>query len=192
MKKARRNIICAGALLAAVLLCIMGVLTYTTVMKSMYPLKETALVEQYAQEYALPPSFVYAVMNTESGFRPDAVSDAGALGIMQMTPDTFAWLQTKTGEAMEPEALFDKETGTKYGCLFLRMLLDEFGDMRTAAAAYHAGRGQVNRWLDNSEYSKDGKQLDTIPTSDTAHYVHKVTKAEKQYRSLYQLQEESE
>ncbi len=52
-------------------------------------------------------------------------------------------------------------------------------------AAYHAGRGQVNEWLADSSISADGVHLDTIPISDTAHYVDKITKAIDVYKKLY-------
>lgn len=187
MTRKRKRII---PVIAAALLALVGICTavsYQTILKSLYPLKETALVEQCAQEYGVPAYLIYAVTNTESGFDPDAVSDLGALGIMQMTPDTFDWLQTKTGDDLPDEALFDKETAIRYGTLFLSMLLEEFGDENTAVAAYHAGRGRVNEWLENPDYAPDGQKLTNIPTRDTAHYVYKVSRAVEKYQKLYNL-----
>ena len=75
----------------------------------------------------------------------------------------------------------------RYGALFYSMLLSEFGgDTRTAVAAYHAGRGQVNAWLRDTQYSSDGKTLEIIPSRDTNHYVYKVTKAINIYNNLYE------
>lgn len=160
---------------------------YKSVLKVMYPQKNTALIEQYADEYDVDDALVYAVIKTESGFNPQAESGAGALGLTQITPETFHWLQWKMGEKLEDKALYDPETSIKYGCAFLGMLLDEFGDTKTAIAAYHAGRGSVQKWLKNKEYSKDGKKLDVIPSKDTAHYVNKVTKAINIYKNLYDI-----
>ena len=185
----RRKRTVAFLVIAAVLIltAVCGAAAYRTFQKALYPLKETELVEQYAREYEVPAYLIYAVINTESGFDPEAVSDLGALGIMQMTPDTFDWLQTKTGDTLPEDALFDKDISIRYGTLFLSMLLEEFGDENTVVAAYHAGRGRVNGWLENPDYSADGKTLTTIPTTDTAHYVHKVSRAVEKYKELYDL-----
>ena len=187
MTRRRRRWMFAAAAAVLILIGVCAAATYQTVQKSLYPLKETELVEQYSREYGVPDYLIYAVINTESGFDPQAVSDLGALGIMQMTPDTFDWLQSKTGDELEDEALFNKETSIRYGALFLSMLLREFGDERTAVAAYHAGRGRVNEWLENPDYAPDGEKLTTIPTKDTAHYVYKVSRAVEKYKKLYDL-----
>ena len=158
-----------------------------TAYKAAYPCKYTFEIEKYADEYDVPRALLFAVIHTESGFDPNAVSSAGALGLTQITPETFHWLQTKTGETLPDSALYEPEVSVRYGALFYSMLLSEFGgDIRTAVAAYHAGRGQVNAWLRDGQYSADGKTLDIIPSRDTNHYVYKVTKAINIYNNLYE------
>lgn len=158
-----------------------------TAYKAAYPCKYTFEIEKYADEYDVPRALLFAVVHTESGFDPNAVSSAGALGLTQITPETFHWLQTKTGETLPDSALYEPDVSVRYGALFYSMLLSEFGgDIRTAAAAYHAGRGQVNAWLRDGQYSANGKTLDTIPSRDTNHYVYKVMKAINIYNNLYE------
>ena len=158
-----------------------------TAYKAAYPCKYTFEIEKYADEYDVPRALLFAVIHTESGFDPNAVSSAGALGLTQITPETFHWLQTKTGESLPDSALYEPDVSVRYGALFYSMLLSEFGgDIRTAVAAYHAGRGQVNAWLRDGQYSADGKTLDSIPSRDTNHYVYKVTKAINIYNNLYE------
>ena len=150
-----------------------------------YPRDYADLVEQYADQYDLPRELLYALIRTESHFDAKAVSSADARGLTQITPETFEWLMLKQGETLQLEALFEADVSIRYGAFFLRMLLDEFGETRTALAAYHAGRGRVNGWLRDPDISPDGRTLERIPFAETEHYVHKVTLAEKRYRMVY-------
>lgn len=159
--------------------------TTESALKVFYPMKYTEFVEKYSAEYGVEPELVYAVIKTESSFNPDAVSDADAVGLTQITPETFDWIKTKLGEEDENLSLFNPETSIKYGAFFLGYLLDEFGNTDTALAAYHAGRGRVNGWLEDKEISPDGKTLSDIPIPETAHYVKKVNKALNIYNNLY-------
>ncbi len=169
---------------AAVLFAAFSV-TGKTVMKTLYPMKYTEYVEKYSAEYGVDPKLVYAVIKTESSFNPDAVSYADAVGLTQITPETFEWLRQKLGEENEILSLHDPETSIKYGTFFLSYLINEFGNTDTALAAYHAGRGRIIGWLEDKEISPDGKTLSEIPISETAHYVKKVNKALNIYNNLY-------
>ena len=148
--------------------------------KASYPKKYSEFVEKYSDEYGLESSLVYAVIRTESGFDPDAQSDAGACGIMQMMPSSFEWLQEKRGT----EDLFNPEICIDYGCYLLKYFYDYYGDERCAVAAYNAGF-VVGEWLSDSNYSKDGKTLDKIPYPETSNYVDKVESAKEMYIKLY-------
>ena len=170
---------------ALVIIVISVIALKKPVMRLIYPDKYSDIIVETANEYSIDPDLLFAVIHTESGFDPDAVSYAGARGLTQITEDTFDWLITKTGEDYTFDDLFDANVSIKYGALFLGMLKNEFTSDREVLAAYHAGRGSVNKWLSDSDYSSDGKTLDTIPISDTAHYVHKVTNAIDKYKSLY-------
>lgn len=154
--------------------------------KANYPKKYSEYVERYSDEYGLEPSLVYAVIRTESGFDPDAQSDAGACGIMQMMPSSFEWLQQKRGTEGEytTEDLFNPEVCIDYGCYLLKYFYDYYGDERCAVAAYNAGF-VVGEWLADSRYSKDGKTLDNIPYPETSNYVDKVESAKEMYIKLY-------
>lgn len=149
-----------------------------------YPVKYDDLVAKYSAEYDVPHNLLMAVIRTESSFDPNAVSSAGAVGLTQITPETFSWLQTKTGEKLNETALQDEDTAIKYGALFLGILLDEFENTETAVAAYHAGRGRVNSWLKDKSISPDGKTLKEIPVPETAHYVRKVMRAVNIYEKI--------
>ncbi len=156
-----------------------------SILKTLYPSRYGDFVEIYAKENNLSEYFVYAVIECESGFDKDAVSYADARGLMQLTPDTFRWLQTKKGEKLSDDMLFDPETNIKYGCYFYGILMKEYEKEETAIAAYHAGMGNVSKWLKNEEYSPDGKTLSEIPFGNTKKYVDKVIKTKNIYSKLY-------
>ena len=173
-------------LVAALALGVIGYFAADRYMRYSYPIKYENYVERYARENNLDKYLVYAVIKTESGFRADAVSDVGARGLMQIMEDTFDWIKLKSGdESAVYYDMYDPQTNIRYGCILLGYLMDEFGDIETAMAAYHAGRGRVNEWLSDKTISSDGIHLDTIPISDTAHYVSKITKAMDMYIRLY-------
>ena len=175
-----------------ILTVVLGIIIYNTVhlaLQTVYPLKYSELVEKYSAEYNLDEAFVYAVIETESGFNKDAVSEVGARGLMQIMPDTFKWLKSKTGEKLPDDALFEPEVSIRYGCFLLRYLLDEFENEKTALAAYHAGVGRVKKWLKDPEYSDDGKTVARIPYETTKNYTEKVMKTYHRYIKLYDLTE---
>jgi soluble lytic murein transglycosylase len=174
----------AKRFVALLFLIAAGLVIWSRVERSVYPREYADLVIRYARAYQLPESLLFALIRTESGFRADAVSEAGARGLTQITPETFVWLQSKTGETLSADALFESATAVRYGAFLLHNLLAEYGDDRTTAlAAYHAGRGQVRQWLTAAE--KDTLSTRDIPSPKTQHYVKKVLGATAAYQRLY-------
>lgn len=175
-------------LILSVVLIIIVVNAVKLGVRTVYPRQYAELVEENAKDFEIDPSLLYALIEAESGFDKDAVSSVGAKGLTQITPETFRWLQTKTGEGYEEEALFEPEISVYYGAYFLNMLLEEFGNTETALAAYHAGRGKVNEWLADPRISPDGEVLENIPYEDTAGYVKKVVKVKERYQKIYDIE----
>ncbi len=156
-----------------------------SLLKTLYPLKYEDYVEVYAKENNLSPAFVYAVIKCESGFDNNALSNVGATGLMQIMPDTFDWINMKLGEDIPYSMATDPETNIKYGCYLYGYLLNKYGRVQEALAAYHAGHGNVDKWLKDEAYSSDGKTLHTIPFPTTNKYVKKVMLTENIYEKLY-------
>lgn len=156
--------------------------------KELYPLPDEYLptVKKYSEQYDIPIELLCAIINTESSFDPSAQSHAGARGIMQITEETFNWLQYRMGieGTYSFDALFDYEKSIEFGSYFLSLLYEEFNDWDTVLAAYNAGRGSVNKWLNDPKISQDGK-LVNIPFEETRHYIEKVNNAKEQYIKLY-------
>ncbi len=163
---------------------------YDKVEKAFYPTDYEEEVSKMAKETGLSKALIFAVIRTESGFEADAQSGAGAIGLMQLLPDSFDWIQrVEEGEELySHDALFDPAVNIRYGCLTLKYMMDRFdGDEKAAIAAYNAGPGNVDRWLEDERYSSDGKTLSEIPFSETKHYVSKVLSAKEKYETLYQF-----
>lgn len=144
------------------------------------------LVTLYAEQYGLEDELVFAVIKVESNFEADALSSKKAYGLMQITEETLNWAIFREGKntAHTAEDLYDPEVNIKYGCLILSLLLNEFGDVDTALAAYNAGRGNVLNWLKDSRYSADGITIQKTPYSETNQYIIKVNKYRKQYGEM--------
>ena len=175
----------AIALFLILLLAVTGAVTFRSLLKTLYPHKYADIVEKYSAQYDVDADLIYAVIHTESSFRTDAGSDAGAAGLMQIMPETFEWLCMRMGEQASFADLYDPDTAVRFGTYLLHLLLEEFGYTRTALAAYHAGRGQVGKWLRDPSFAPDGKTLTQIPFRDTAHYVRKVDRAMQMYKKIY-------
>lgn len=153
--------------------------------KLFYQREFAEYVAKYSNEFDVPEALVYAVIRTESNFDPEARSSVGAIGLMQLMPDTLDWLARLLDEEAPTGEITDPETNIKYGTYYLRHLYDRFGNWDTAIAAYNAGHGRVALWLKNSEYSDDGITLKKIPFEETKNYVNKVTGNYNTYKKLY-------
>ena len=157
----------------------------TLVERMTHPTTYSTMVEKYAARYDIPVSTVYAVIKCESGFDAAAVSDAGAIGLMQLMPSTFEWLCSLTGDSYEPALLYDPDTNIRYGTYLLSILYTKYGRWDTAYAAYNAGMGNVNKWLDDPEYQDGNGGLASIPFKETREFVSRVTEARTVYERLY-------
>ena len=153
-----------------------------------YPQKYSEQVKRSCTEFGVDEALVYSVIRTESGFRPEVESSAGAIGLMQLMPTTFDWLQEKLdgGITHSVEDLKNPDINVRYGTYFLSILLDRYGgDIRTVSAAYNAGTTTVDGWLNDASYSTNGTTLTVIPYSETEHYAEKVEKTYEMYKKLY-------
>jgi soluble lytic murein transglycosylase len=142
-----------------------------------YPLRYQVIVRGHAQHYRLEPSLLAAVIEQESKFRADAKSSTGALGLMQLLPDTAKGIALRTGgHKFVVSDLYDPEVNVRYGAWYLRHLLDKYGDERTALAAYNAGQANVNDWRARGK---------GIAFAETRHYVDRVERLKDIYRRAY-------
>lgn len=152
-----------------------------------YPMNYTDWITEYARAEGIEPAYVASVILAESSYDPQAVSSVNAQGLMQILPSTGEWIAGKFDESYVEGCLFDPETNIRYGCWYLGFLMERYGgDKRCSSAAYHAGQGRVDQWLQNPAYSQDGKTLDVIEIDATSTYVDRVLKYYEKYKQLYE------
>lgn len=152
--------------------------------KLLHPIRYSLYVDYYSEMYGVPQETVYAVILTESRFKVDAISRAGACGLMQLMPKTYALIAFELGRTPDSSMIFDPETNICFGVYLLSRLYSKYGDWDNALAAYNAGETAVDSWLADSRYSNAGR-LTHIPYYETAGYVKKVRRAEKSYKKIY-------
>ena len=151
-----------------------------------YPMEYEDVIRGRAAAEGIPPAYAAAVILAESSYRPDAVSQANAQGLMQLLPSTAEWIAGKFGESYVEGSLFDPQTNIRYGCWYLGFLLRRYGgDLTCATAAYHAGQGTVDGGLADPAYSADGATLDAMGYASTQTYVERVLKYYERYEKLY-------
>ena len=148
----------------------------TGVEKREYQLKYESEINAAYKKYGVPKHIILAVIKTESDFDANAESSAGAMGLMQLMPETFTDM---TGIENVDGYITDPEYNIDAGVHYLSYLYKRYENWETVYAAYNAGPGNVDEWLG------DESTLGDIPFPETRAYVRKVTSAAKIYERLY-------
>ncbi len=183
----KRTLSIIAILIISALVALCWVSVDEAISRKTHPTEYSELVEKYAEESSVPKDLIYAVIKTESKFKSDAVSHKGAVGLMQIMPDTFVWLCEKANDDKnDPNLLYNPEVNIKYGAFYLDMLYSEFGNWENTLAAYNAGPTNVRKWLKNPEYAENGILINfPAEFEETRQYVRKVTEAREEYNNLY-------
>lgn len=163
----------------------------TDIKRARYPIKYEEVVNKYSEEYEIDPLMVYSIIKVESSFNENAESNKGARGLMQITPSTGEWIAEKLNiKDFNSDKLFSPETNIMMGTWYFGYLTKKFdGDINLAIAAYNAGPGSVQNWLNDKELSRNGEDLHRIPFKETENYVKKFSNAYEQYKQLYEANE---
>lgn len=137
-----------------------------------------------ARKFDLDPALVAAVAKAESGFDKDAVSEKGAVGLMQLLPGTAEYVADKIGYD-ERIRLDDPQCNITLGSAYLRYLFEKFDGEFEVLCAYNAGEGRVRGWLEDEALSSDGKTLTAVPFRETREYVARVLKYKRQFAGSF-------
>lgn len=153
---------------------------------SYFPLEYEETVMKCSEEYGVDPALICGVIATESRFDADAQSEKGAIGLMQIMPETGKWIAGKLGiKEFSEEMLTEPAVNIEMGIWYLNYLEKRFdGEADTVIAAYNAGHGNVEKWLKDAQYSSDGRTLSEIPFEETRNYVKRVNRAYEIYSKI--------
>ena len=159
------------------------------IMKMIYPKTYSEIISVYAEEYNVDENLIFAVIKAESNFNNDAISNKSAIGLMQIVEDTAIDVAKKNNidintENIEEE-LLNIEKNINIGTKYLSTLLEQYGNIEVALAAYNAGIGTVNNWIEKQVIKSDGSDIENIPYKETNNYVRKILRDYDIYNNLY-------
>jgi soluble lytic murein transglycosylase len=152
-----------------------------------YPLGNPLWINRYAESRNLDPALLCAVILEESRFDPQALSVAGARGLMQIMPATGKDIaKSLKVRPFDEQKLYDPELNIRFGSSYLARLLEEFGGKTyLAVAAYNAGPRAVRDWLARFPGLPEDEFVERIPYAETRNYVVRVLTSRQVYKSLY-------
>jgi soluble lytic murein transglycosylase len=154
----------------------------------MYPVHYKDDIRASAENYDLEPHLIAAIIRSESNYETGRESRKGALGLMQLMPTTAHWVVEKAGfDAVNDDVLRHRaDVSIEVGSWYLGWLHHQFDHNAIAAvAAYNAGQGNVNKWLDSGKWDGELDSVSEIPFGETRHYVQRVFYYYNKYKDLY-------
>ncbi|PZU95277.1 MAG: lytic transglycosylase [Pseudanabaena sp.] len=153
-------------------------------LRSLYPFHYWDLISQWSRERKLSPALVIGLMRQESRFEPKIRSSVGAVGLMQIMPETGAWIASQKG--IKKYNLDSPTDNISFGTWYLNYTHSTYGDnSMLAIASYNAGPGAVGRWVQERKITDSDEFVNSIPYEETRDYVSKVLGNYWNYLRLY-------
>jgi soluble lytic murein transglycosylase len=155
--------------------------------KWLYPIRYKQEISYHAKQFGVDPLLIASIIRVESNFKPDQVSNKGAIGLMQIMPDTAEWIfQRQLFNHMTLEHLVIPADNIQMGTWYVQWLLQQFkGNVIATLAAYNAGPGNAGKWLENGDWDGTLADANRIPFGETRHFVTKVNYYYSKYAQLY-------
>ena len=150
--------------------------------KKLYP-----YVDCLSKQYLVEKPLIFAVIDAESAFDENAVSEKGAIGLMQLMPETAFFAADMLGMKLKGEEIAIKEINLLLGASYMKYLLDKFESIELAVAAYNAGEGNVSSWLGRGIIKKTNFDLNDVPFAETRDYCKKVSRNRKLYNAILKI-----
>jgi len=153
----------------------------------MYPIKYQEEISKYAEQFNIDPFLVLAIIQVETRFKEDTISKKGAIGPMQIMPDTAQWIiEQGRFSPYSIQYLSNPELNIALGSWYLSTMYKQFNNNLIATiAAYNAGPGNVTRWLKEDIWDGTSQHLNQIPFGETRHYIQRVLFFYERYQKIY-------
>ncbi len=177
------------AFLLILVLFIVVFLLKDNLLRIIYPKTYKEVVSVYEEKYNVEENLIFAVIKAESNFNEKAVSNRKAIGLMQLMEETARDVALKNNIDANTnnmqEQLYDVYKNIEIGTCYLSTLLQRYENKEVALAAYNAGIGTVDGWIDKGIIKSDGTNIENVPYKETNNYVRKILRDYKIYEDLY-------
>lgn len=155
----------------------------------MYPKTYQEAVKIYEEKYKVEEHLIFAVIKAESNFDTTAISNRNAIGLMQLMEETAKDVAKKNKIELNvdkiKDELVDVYKNIEIGTCYLAFLIEKYENKELALAAYNAGTGTVDGWIEKGIIKSDGTDIENIPYKETNNYVRKIVRDYKIYEDLY-------
>lgn len=186
MKRVIRILLIVLLMLALLLFVYKAFHVEEKILTYFYPIKYEEYVWEYSSKLNIDPLLTLAIIKTESNFKENTISKSGAIGLMQLMESTAKEQAEKIGIEYSTELLYNPENNIKLGLYYFDTLLTYYNDNYILAfAAYNAGLGNVEKWINDGLITKEGEGTENIPFPETNMYVRKIIRNYKIYQNLY-------
>ena len=172
-------------LMTIILIIILVVICANKLMiKILYKKEYSECVSKYAQMYNIDENLIYSIIKVESNFEANAVSSQNAQGLMQLMYTTAEEVARKNNIELTEENILEPDINIKLGTIYLSTLLEKYECIEVALAAYNAGSGNVDKWIENGIIKEDGSDIENIPFKETNNYVRKIIRDYEIYKKI--------
>lgn len=180
---APHRLLIAGVLVVLALLTFLFLRGPESWQRFYYPMDHQEAIFASAERHEVNPYLISAMIEAESDWQEGIVSEAGAVGLMQVLPETAEELRERElvdEQTVATGDLSDPAVNIEYGAAYVRLLVERYHEIETALAAYNAGMTNVDEWVEEGEDIRD-----SIEFPETRHYVLRVVRARDVYEDLY-------
>lgn len=155
--------------------------------KAIYPIHYKQQIQASANKFGVDPLLVAAIIRVESNYKTDLKSSKGAVGIMQIMPETAEWILNKEGfDTLSLNDLYLAQANIQIGTKYIDLLNQYFhSNLIEIIAAYNAGQGNVSKWRESGIWDGTQDSIEQIPFWETRSYVERVLYYYKKYNDIY-------